>query len=447
MSAPTPADRGRGVLFHFTRLQLPAVRLPEPKFLAHLERTFRIFLPKNPARSRGPRTSKGCTRSTGSCASAAWKGRTPRGRCCSTPAPGAATACSVDALRARAVRLYPRDEERQDTAVTEFWSNLIAPESEGSLPVLARYDGQRPLAPWLIRVFQNWHLSKLRQRVGVTALPDDEIAVPMDRPRRPTRRPVARGRSCRRPATGSASIDDDERLLLGLRWRYRLSQREAAKLFGLNEGTLTRRTDKLRDRALEQIGGRLVAEGWTGDDLEGFVLTELGALLTDDPRLSADHLGRILAAKGKSAELMRESALGSRGLRPRRDQPPAKTSLCGRLRGRPSTLPVAPGAYRSTVCASPGGDGSAPTDRHSRRGRGEAVRPDRPDRHRRPALGQRGLPARHPGVPPAPRTAAPPAAATNSSTSAAATARSSTASRSRTRRSAAATPSPSARPC
>ena len=37
----------------------------------------------------------------------------------------------VDALRARAVRLYPRDEEKQDTAVTEFWSNLIAPESRG----------------------------------------------------------------------------------------------------------------------------------------------------------------------------------------------------------------------------------------------------------------------------------------------------------------------------
>ena len=51
-------------------------------------------------------------------------------------------------------------------------------------------------------------------------------------------------------------IDDDERLLLGLRWRYRLSQREAARLFGLNEGTLTRRTDKLRERALEQIGQR-----------------------------------------------------------------------------------------------------------------------------------------------------------------------------------------------
>jgi hypothetical protein len=79
-----------------------------------------------------------------------------------------------------------------------------------------------------------------------------------------------------------------------------MSQREAARLFGLNEGTLTRRTDKLRERALEQIGQRLVAEGWSGDGLESFVLTELGAILTDDPRLSADQLGRLLAAKGKS---------------------------------------------------------------------------------------------------------------------------------------------------
>jgi DNA-directed RNA polymerase specialized sigma24 family protein len=206
----------------------------------------------------------------------------------------------VDALRARAVRLYPRDEERQETAVTEFWSNLIAPESEGVLPVLARYDGHRPLAPWLIRVFQNWHLSKLRQSSGVAALPDDDYAVPMD-PTPAADDPGGRWHEVFVQAARDwlGSIDDDERLLLGLRWRYRMSQREAAKIFGLNEGTLTRRTDKLRDRALEQIGGRLVAEGWTGEDLAGFILTELGALLTDDPRLSADSLGRLLAAKGQ----------------------------------------------------------------------------------------------------------------------------------------------------
>lgn len=296
-------DRGRvTLLYHFARLQMPVVKLAEPAFLKHLDRTFRIFAPKAP----GPVSWAayleglyavdwlvciGCLEGQNSAWEVLFNARTGRSDC-----------LLVDALRARAVRLYPRDEERQDTAVTEFWSNLIAPESADSLPVLARYDGQRPLAPWLIRVFQNWHLSKLRQSSGVTALPDDEIALPMDAPK-------ANGAGRWHETFVSAarewlgSIDDDERLLLGLRWRYRLSQREAAKLFNLNEGTLTRRTDKLRDRALEHIGGKLVADGWTGDDLEGFVLTELGSLLTDDPRLSADHLGRLLVAKGKALPL------------------------------------------------------------------------------------------------------------------------------------------------
>ena len=198
------------------------------------------------------------------------------------------------------MRLYLRNEERQDTAVTEFWSGLIVPDNEHSLPLLARYDGHRPLGPWLIRVFQNLHLSKLRQAGGVSTLPDDDVALPMN--------PIPEGDASGRwhevfveaARDWLGGIDDDERLLLGLRWRYRLSQREAARLFNLNEGTLTRRTDKLRDKALEQIGSRLLAEGWTGNDLESYILTELGALLTDDPRLSADHLGRLLAAKGKT---------------------------------------------------------------------------------------------------------------------------------------------------
>lgn len=305
----SPADKGRiALLYHFVRLQMPAVKLAEPVFVSHLERTFRIFAPKaatsGATSGSGPITwaayleglyavdwivCVGCLVGQNSAWEVLFNARTGRSDC-----------LLVDALRARAVRLYPRNDEKQDTAVTEFWSNLIAPESEDSLPVLARYDGQRPLAPWLIRVFQNWHLSKLRQSSGVTALPDDEIALPMDS----TPKSDGSGRwhetfvSAAREWLGS--LDDDERLLLGLRWRYRLSQREAAKLFNLNEGTLTRRTDKLRDRALEQIGGKLIADGWSGEDLEGFVLTELGSLLTDDPRLSADHLGRLLAAKGKT---------------------------------------------------------------------------------------------------------------------------------------------------
>jgi hypothetical protein len=34
--------------------------------------------------------------------------------------------------------------------------------------------------------------------------------------------------------------------------------------------------------------------------LEQFILTELGGVLTDDPRLSAEELRRLLLAKGKT---------------------------------------------------------------------------------------------------------------------------------------------------
>jgi DNA-directed RNA polymerase specialized sigma24 family protein len=300
--ALSPADRARvAVLSHFVRLQLPGIRIPEAKFLAHLERSFRIFQAKTPAPVSWAEFLEGLYAIDWAVCVGCLEGQNAAWETLFAARTGRSDCLLVDALRARAVRLYPRDSERQDTAVTEFWSNLIAPESDDALPVLARYDGHRPLAPWLIRVFQNWHLSKLRQTGVVGTLPDDDYAVPMDAG---PAVPDAAGRwheafvQAARDWLGS--IDDDERLLLGLRWRYRMSQREAAKLFGLNEGTLTRRTDKLRDRALEHIGDRLVAEGWTGDDLAGFVATELGAVLTDDPRLSADNLGRILAAKGKT---------------------------------------------------------------------------------------------------------------------------------------------------
>lgn len=297
----TPADRARvALLVHFCRLQLPKIPLTDTIARAHLERMFRIFAPK----ADGPLTwagfleglyatdwavCVGCLEGKNAAWEQLFAARTGRSDC-----------LLVDALRARAVRLYPRDEERQDTSVTEFWSGLIAPEHEGSLPVLARYDGQRPLAPWLIRVFQNWHLSKLRQHHGVHALPDDDIAAPLDAAPKPSGHARWHEAFVQAARDWLGTTEDDERLLLGLRWRYRMSQRDVAHLLGLHEGSISRRTDKLRDRALEKIGGRLTAEGWTGDDLEGFVLTELGALLTDDPRLAADQLGRLLAAKGKS---------------------------------------------------------------------------------------------------------------------------------------------------
>jgi RNA polymerase sigma factor (sigma-70 family) len=296
----SPSDRGRvSLLYHFVRLQLPAIRIPEPKFTTHLERSFRLFLPKNPEPVPWSAFLEGLYAVDWAVCIGCLEGQNVAWEVLFNARTGRSDCLLVDALRARAVRLYPRNDERQDTAVTEFWSSLIVPESETALPVLARYDGHRPLGPWLIRVFQNLHLSKLRQSSGVTALPDEDVASPMNSSS--TNESAGRWHELFVDAAREwlETIDDEERLLLGLRWRYRMSQREAAKLFSLNEGTLTRRTDKLRDKAMEQIGGRLLANGWTGDDLEGFVLTELGALLTDDPRLSADYLSRILAAKGK----------------------------------------------------------------------------------------------------------------------------------------------------
>lgn len=296
-----PAEKVRvSLLYHFARLQLPHIRLSDQQFLTHLERTFRLFLPKNPQPVTWADYLEGLYAIDWVVCIGCLEGQTAAWETLFNARKDRSDCLLVDALRARAVRLYPRDEERQETAISEFWSNLIVPEVEGSLPILARYDGCRPLVPWLIRIFQNWHLSKLRQASGVSALPDEDLAYPLNP--RPTSDPTGRWHEVFVLAAREwlGSLSDEDRLLLGLRWRYRLSQREAAKLFELNEGTLTRRTDKLRDRALASLGERLLAEGWTGDDLNEFILTELGPLLTDDPRLSADALGRILAARGKT---------------------------------------------------------------------------------------------------------------------------------------------------
>jgi RNA polymerase sigma factor (sigma-70 family) len=293
-----PADDARvSRLYHLCRLQLPAVAVTEPVFRRHLERSLRIFLPK----AEGPLTWAGYLDGLYSldwlvCVGCL-EGLNPAWELLFAARTGRSDCLLVDALRARASRLYPRNEERQESAVTEFWSQLLVPESDNGTAVLARYDGQRPLAPWLIRVFQNWHLSKLRQHGTVTALPDDDIAMPL--PTASKADPRWHEAFCLAAREWLDSLADGERLILGLRWRYRMSQREVAHLLGVHEGTISRQTDKLRDRALEAIGQQLVAGGWTGDDLEGFILTEMGGLMVDDPRLSADQLAGLLAARGK----------------------------------------------------------------------------------------------------------------------------------------------------
>lgn len=308
MSEPTAAPAARtALLYHYCRMQLPAVVLPFGRFKPHLARTFGLFAAKSPGVTWPAYFDQlyaldwylccGCLENDNRAWEALFATRTGRSDC-----------LLIDALRARAVRLYPRDEEKQEAAVTEFWSHLLVSETPGSVPVLARYDGQRPLAPWLIRVFQNWHVSQLRSHPGAQALPEDEIALPL--PDRGDGEGRWHDTFVEAAQDWLGTLSEHEVLLLGLRWRYRLSQRDISHLFGVHEGTISRQTDKLRDRCLEQIGRKLTTEGWTGDDLESFILTELGSLLMDDPKLSADQLTALMARRGKTLEVQPQPSAG-----------------------------------------------------------------------------------------------------------------------------------------
>ncbi|MSQ97059.1 MAG: sigma-70 family RNA polymerase sigma factor [Gemmataceae bacterium] len=285
------------LLYYFCRLQLPAVNLPRERCQFHLERTFGLYQHK----VETPITYEGYLDHLYPLdwflASACLEGNRPAWEHLFASRAGRSDCLLMDALRARAARLYPRDDERQDTAVADFWGHLCISETPGSLPVMARFDGQRPLVPWLIRVFQNWHISQLRKHPQAQALPDDDLAMPM-----PTGQEIdTRWREVFADAARDwlNGIDDEEVLLLGLRIRYRLSQREVAQLLKVHEGTISRRTDQLREECLERLSRELTQAGWSGDDLSELVRTEMISLLLDAPRLSVDGLAQILAKKGK----------------------------------------------------------------------------------------------------------------------------------------------------
>jgi hypothetical protein len=152
----------------------------------------------------------------------------------------------------------------------------------------------------LIRVFQNRHISHLRSNRTTQPLPEDDLD---DRDLTfPHQDGDGRWNEEFRLAAREwlGSLSDTETLILGLRLRHRLSQRDVAKVLGIHEGNVSRATTKLSDAALEFIGQRLTEAGWTGDDLTGYVLKEMDSLVLDEPRLSADRLAALLAARGKT---------------------------------------------------------------------------------------------------------------------------------------------------
>ncbi|MBI3410470.1 MAG: sigma-70 family RNA polymerase sigma factor [Planctomycetes bacterium] len=283
------------LLWSFCRMQLPAITFSAAACDRHLQRTFELFRAKTEGKASWDKYLDNLYPVDWFIASACLEGHSKAWEHLFAARAGRSDCLLVDALRARAARLYPRDEEKQDCAVDDFWGHLYAPETPGSLPVLARYDGNRPLVPWLIRVFQNWHISQLRKQSGIQPLSEEEVALPLPT-ESDTRWREVFAQATREWLTG---LDEDELLLLGLRLRYRMSQREAAQLLDVHEGTISRRTDHLRDQCLEHLSKRLVEEGWTGDDLSEYVRTEMHSLLLDDLRLSVDHLARILARHGR----------------------------------------------------------------------------------------------------------------------------------------------------
>jgi RNA polymerase sigma factor (sigma-70 family) len=289
----TLARSHAGLLFAFGRLQLPSVRIGEPVLSRHLERTYGIYASKEGDAASWPDywgrlhafdwyLACGCLERSPD----AWQ------RLFALRA-NAADALLIDALRLRAVRLYPRDLERQETAVGEYWSRLLVCENAAQTPILMRYDGLRPLAPWLIRVFQNWHVSDLRRKFEETGACDSEWSAS-------TSQNDWQWRNAFRDAAREwlRTIDEDGQLLIGLRWRYRLSQREAAKLLGMHEGTLSRHTAAIRDRYLAYIEERMTEQGWTGSDVRDFILAEMESVLIDEPLLGVSSLARLIARRG-----------------------------------------------------------------------------------------------------------------------------------------------------
>lgn len=295
------------VLYHFCRLQLPHVSLTPTAYERHFQRAYQLYEAK--CQREGEKASaehfldnlhaidwylsSACLEGSAKAWETLFAARASR-----------VDVLLIDALRARAVRLFPRNEERQDNAVTEFWGYLLAGEKPGSTPILARYDGQRPLVPWLIRVFQNRHISELRQNKQVQVLPEDDDFDTRDLPfagENQGGRWHDEFRLAAREWLGE--LKDGDLLILGLRLRYRLSQRDAAKLLGIHEGNISRQTAKFSKECLEHVARRLTEAGWTGDDLSGFVLKEMDSLLMDEPRLSADRLAALLSARGKQLPL------------------------------------------------------------------------------------------------------------------------------------------------
>jgi hypothetical protein len=294
-NAESPLECHGLLLYHFCRMQLPRVRMSSERLIWHLKRARRPDDNKDSGFNWDEFFTNlyaldwyiavACLDGDRAAWDSLFRARAPRSE-----------ALLVDSLRLRALRLYPRDEERQEGAVAEFWGQLLTVDSPSGSGILARYDGQRPLVPWLIRVFQNWHISQLRHRSPGCATIDEGLSASASGERR------WHEAFCLAARRWLGQLDEQGLLILGLRLRYRLSQRNVSKLLGVHEGTISRQTARLRTDFLDYQRRELTSGGWLEDELDDLIRTEMAGVLLDDPRLSADSLASLLAARRRSAE-------------------------------------------------------------------------------------------------------------------------------------------------
>jgi RNA polymerase sigma factor (sigma-70 family) len=304
------AEARFGLLYAFAALQQPEVGLSPAVFRQHLLRMQSRAKPATPSWSDFLAKVHGLDAYVAAAClenlTAGWESlfRAPAGR---------ADRLLLDALRQRAARCYPHDVVRQEECVHDFWGHLLVAPREGSTPILERYDGLRPLVPWLIRVFHNRLISQLRapqlRHEGLAE--DDWLPAPEEESPSASRWEDAFIEAAR---AWLAELGDQELLLLGLLWRFRLSQREVAGLFRVHEGTISRQISKLRDQALEQMARRMQEAGWTGGDVQTYILREMESVLLDEPRLSLSALARLCNQRGLALPV--RLASGHRALQP-----------------------------------------------------------------------------------------------------------------------------------
>ena len=126
---PTASQEPRTkLIYHFCRMQLPGIHIGAAKFDEHMARTYAIYWGKSEADNSWEKYLDNFYPLDWFIACACLEGEAAAWDRLFAARAGRTDCLLVDALRARAVRLYPRDEERQDSAVTEFWSHLIVPE-------------------------------------------------------------------------------------------------------------------------------------------------------------------------------------------------------------------------------------------------------------------------------------------------------------------------------